>query len=151
MKTFRRSQPVRRRSGFTLLELLIVLGIIVALAAMVVPNLIGNQQEALLKIAQGDIKTLENACKTKAVKMNGVFEAGTGSELLRKLAEPWEDAQGRKQQQELDEVPLDPWGHEYQYSYESGDVKPKIWSMGPDGEDNGGTSGDDVSNQRRTK
>ena len=36
----------QKRSGFTLLELLIVLAIILVIAAMVVPNLIGSQQKA---------------------------------------------------------------------------------------------------------
>ena len=41
------TRPVRNnRLGFTLLELLIVVAIIMLIAAMVVPNLIGNQQAA---------------------------------------------------------------------------------------------------------
>ena len=48
----------------------------------------------------------------------------------------------------LDDVPIDPWGNEFQYSFTDGDLKPQIWSMGPNAQDDGG-SGDDISNRRR--
>lgn len=144
-----RHQP--RRSGFTLLELLIVLGIIVALAAMVAPNLIGSAQDANIQTTRAMIKNIEDACKRKAVKMNGVFDSGSGPEVIRKMAEPFEDSMGKQQQPLLEEVPLDAWNREFQYSYDPGsDLKPRIWSFGPDGEDGGGSaSSDDVSNLPR--
>ncbi|MBN71009.1 MAG: type II secretion protein, partial [Gimesia sp.] len=39
----------QQRRGFTLLEMLIVLGIILVIAAMVVPNLLGSQKKANIK------------------------------------------------------------------------------------------------------
>ncbi len=139
------------RSGFTLLELLIVLGIIVALAAMVAPNLIGSAQDANISTTRATIRTVEDAFKRKAVKMNGVFDSGSGSEVIRALAQPWEDALGKQQQPVLEEVPRDAWNREFQYAYDSNtDLKPRIWSFGPDGQDGGGSkSSDDVSNLSR--
>lgn len=139
------------RSGFTLLELLIVLGIIVALAAMVAPNLIGSAQDANISTTRATIRTVEDAFKRKAVKMNGVFDTGNGSEVIRALAQPWEDALGKQQQPVLEEVPRDAWNREFQYAYDSNtDLKPRIWSFGPDGADGGGSkSSDDVSNLSR--
>lgn len=146
-------QPQRpqnhRRSAFTLLELLIVLGIIVALAAMVAPNLIGSAQDANIQTTRATIRTVEDAFKRKAVKMGGSFETG-GQELIQKLAEKWEDNLGKEQAPLLEEVPRDAWNREFNYTYESSMVKPTIWSFGPDGEDNGGSnSSDDVSNLPR--
>ena len=140
--------PSRRRSAFTLLELLIVLAIIVAIAAMVAPNLLGSLQDANVAIARTDIKNLEDAFKRKAVKMNGVFESGTGSDKIKALSQEWEDSMGKKQQPLMESYKKDPWNNDYQYSFDSNnDQKPRIWSFGPDGQDNGGEpDSDDVSN-----
>ena len=149
MKRQQRRPLNHRRSAFTLLELLIVLGIIVALAAMVAPNLIGSAQDANIQTTRATIRTIEDAFKRKAVKMNG-FESG-GQELIQALAEPWKDNLDKDQAPLLEEVPRDAWNREFNYKYESGDVKPTIWSFGPDGEDNGGSnSSDDVSNLPRS-
>jgi len=142
-----RSQRRRHHSGFTLLELLIVLAIIVAIAAMVAPNLIGSQQDANISTTRATIKTIEDAVKRKAVKNNGAFDPDKGPEVIDKLAQEWDDSRGKTQQPLLDEAPRDAWGKKFQYSYTAGDVKPLIWSFGPDGEDGGGSnSSDDVSN-----
>ena len=140
-----------RRSGFTLLELLIVLAIIVAIAAMVAPNLLSSQQDANIQTTRATIKTIEDAFKRKAVKNNGVFDSEGGSEAIRKLAETWEDSLGQQQAALLEEVPRDAWNNEFQYAYDPNtDVKPRIWSYGPDGQDGGGSRDtDDVSNLRR--
>ncbi|HIK94449.1 MAG TPA: prepilin-type N-terminal cleavage/methylation domain-containing protein [Planctomycetes bacterium] len=146
----KRRQPSSRRSGFTLLELLIVLAIIVAIAAMVAPNLLSSQQDANIMTTRTTIKTIEDAFKRKAVKNNGVFDIQGGSADIQALTEQWEDSLGQQQQPLLEELPMDAWNHEFQVSYDSGDLKPKIWSFGPDGEDgNGSHSTDDVSNLRR--
>ena len=140
-----------RRSAFTLLELLIVLAIIVAIAAMVAPNLLSSQQDANIMTTRATIKTIEDAFKRKAVKNNGVFDTESGTEPIRKLAEAWEDSMQQQQQPLLEEVPRDAWNNEFQYAYDANtDVKPRIWSFGPDGQDGGGSSdSDDVSNMRR--
>lgn len=138
----------RRRDAFTLLELLIVLAIIVAIAAMVAPNLLSSQQDANISLARTTIKNIEDAFKRKAVKMNGVFEAGTGTDKIQALSQEWEDSMGKKQQPLMEGYSVDPWQNDYQYSFDSNtDQKPKIWSFGPDGQDNGGDpDSDDVSN-----
>ncbi|MCA9049670.1 MAG: type II secretion system protein GspG [Planctomycetaceae bacterium] len=158
MKSFRtsvsrrndlRSRAHGKRSAFTLLELLIVLAIIVALAAMVAPNLISSQQDANISTTRTTIRHIEDAFKRKAVKNNGNFDTTTGSEAIRALADSWQDSLGQQQAPLLEEIPRDAWNHEFQYAFDpNSDVKPRIWSLGPNGEDEGG-QGDDVSNLRR--
>lgn len=139
----RRAQGARRR-GFTLLELLIVLGIIVAIAAMVAPNLISSQQDANIQTTQAMIKNIEDSFKRKAVKNGGEYQE---DDSVAALAEVWTDNRGQEQQPLLEDRPVDAWGNDFQYSYQSGDIKPKIWSFGPNRSDDGG-SGDDISNIR---
>ncbi len=140
-------QPRRSlvRSGFTLIELLIVLAIIVAIAAMVAPNLIGQQQKAKESTTFATIKTIENAIKQKAVANDGTFP--DGEDAISKLAQKSEDSRGREVAPYLEEVPLDGWGNEFHYEYDPKRdlTKPRIWSSGPDGKDDGG-SGDDIAN-----
>lgn len=147
MKRLQQRPLKTRRSGFTLLELLIVLGIIVALAAMVAPNLIGSAQDANISTTRATIRTIEDAFKRKAVKMNGFDTNGN----IADLKEPWEDSLGKEQPPLMESTPRDAWQNEFQYKYEAGMVKPTIWSYGPDGEDNGGDSGDDISNLPRER
>ena len=73
MQLNRRTNTQSRRSAFTLIELLIVLAIIVAIAAMVAPNLLSRQQESKESITRATIKTIENAVKLKAVNNDGTF------------------------------------------------------------------------------
>lgn len=144
-KLSRPRQPIQRRGrrrGFTLLELLIVLGIIVAIAAMVAPNLISSQQDANIQTTQAMIKNIEDSFKRKAVKNGGEYQE---DDSVAALAEVWTDNRGQEQQPLLEDLPVDAWGNEFQYSYQSGDIKPKIWSFGPNRQDDGG-SGDDISN-----
>ncbi len=148
MKSIKRQAQHSLRAAFTLLELLIVLAIIVAIAAMVAPNLIGQQNEANIRIARTTVKNIEEAAKRRAVKNNGQYEDGTGAEPIAMLAEPFTDALQNVHPPELEEVPVDPWNNQFQYSYSagSGELKPRIWSMGPDGQDG---SDDDISNDKR--
>jgi general secretion pathway protein G len=51
----------RRQSGFTLLEVMVVIVILGILASLVVPNLMGNKEKADQQKAVSDIVALENA------------------------------------------------------------------------------------------
>lgn len=145
MKTLRTRKKRLARSGFTLLELLIVLAIIVSLAAMVAPNLIGSQQDAKISKTKADIRNIETAVKTKAIKMGGTYETG-GAEIIDALSEPYEH-NGQQQKPTMEDfLNKDEWGNPFQYAYDSNtDMKPRIWSFGPNTTDDGG-EGDDISN-----
>lgn len=147
MKRITSRQHPALRSGFTLIELLIVLAIIVAIAAMVAPNLISRQQESKISITQANIRTIENALKAKAVDNNGTYP--DSDEAIRELTQTSEDDQGREHAPYLEEYLRDSWGNDFHYEYDpKRDLnKPRIWSSGPDGNDDGG-SGDDVANWR---
>ena len=51
----------KNQSGFTLLELMVVIVILGLLASVVVPNLLGNKEKADQQKAVTDIVALENA------------------------------------------------------------------------------------------
>jgi len=140
-------QPVDRR-GFTLLEMLIVLAIILVVAAMVVPNLLGRQKKANISATKVSISGLENSLKMYSVDNYGEFPQG-GDEVLVDLMEPLEDSSGALIEPVLDEVPKDAWGeilhYEYPNSKSANTTKPAIWSSGPNKQNEDG-SGDDINN-----
>ncbi len=132
-------------SGFTLIELLIVLAIIVSIAAMVAPNLIGRQQESRISLTRVQIKSVEDALKNKAIDNNGTY--ADGDDAINELVQTSEDDQGRDHAPYLEEYPRDSWGNEFYYDYDPkrDTSKPRVWSSGPDGNDDGG-GGDDIAN-----
>ena len=139
----------RRRSGFTLLELLIVLAIIVGLAAMVAPNLLSRRREANEDTTRAMIKNVEDAIKQKTVHNDGDYPQGS-QEVILQLAEVSTDSRGRERDPYLEEVPLDVWGEPFYYEYDPNRdrTKPRIWSGGANRQDDGG-SGDDITNWRK--
>ena len=55
------NRKMKKQSGFTLLELMVVIVILGILASFVVPNLLGNKEKADQQKAVTDIVALENA------------------------------------------------------------------------------------------
>lgn len=134
------------RAGFTLLELLIVLGIIAAIAAMVVPNLLGSQRRASEKATKASISGLEQALKLYAAENDGQYPDG-GDEVVELLLAT-ENEDGDAIDPFLEAEPLDAWGEPLHYEYpnkKANSVKPAIWSSGADRSNEQG-DGDDVSN-----
>ena len=138
-----------RVRGFTLLEVLLVLAIMGAIAAMVVPQLLGRQQDAMIKVTRSSIKGLESAAQLYAVEHGGVYPHGTGTEVFQMLIRPM-DAAGKPLMPYLDSIPLDAWNNPLWYEYPTNNKtvpgdKPAIWSAGPNGQNEDGRE-DDIDN-----
>jgi general secretion pathway protein G len=139
------------RSGFTLLEILIVLAIIIVIAAMVVPNLVGAQQKANEDATYAIIKGVESVAKRYAVDHSGTYFTGSGQSAWQEFMNP-EPFRGKQLRPYYEEPPTDAWGNVLSYEW-NGDghsksanaLKPAIWSFGANGQDDGG-EGDDINN-----
>jgi general secretion pathway protein G len=129
----------RPRGGFTLVEMLVVLAILVLLVSMVVPRIIGSQKKADINAAKTQIGMYKAALERYALdcKKYPASEQGLTA-LVSKPSDLSENA-AWDGPYVSDEIGRDPWGNEYQYKYppEKGSSdNPDIWSFGPDGEDN---------------
>lgn len=142
MSTQSKSKNRRRaQSGFTLVEMLLVLVILATLAAIVIPKFAGRSEQAKNTAAQTEIKNLEIALDAFEVD-NSYYPKG--SDGLKELVEQPNNANDWRGPY-IDEVPLDPWGNEYVYTYPGKHNSNgfDLHSTGPDGRTGGD---DDVTN-----
>jgi len=138
-----------RRAGFTLTEVLLVLVILGVIAAMVVPNLVGQQQKAYIMSTRNNIAGFEEAVKQYAVSNGGEFPQGSAEQAIQSLMQPGQDASGRPISPYLEKTPRDAWEqplyYEWPNSKMANGVKPAIWSSGPNRQNEDG-AGDDINN-----
>ena len=141
------SRPVvarRLKKGFTLLEMVIVLGIIALImgGVMVTLQKIGSVGE--IKVVEGDFRGLESALLAYKTLAGHFPSQNQGLKALREKPSTaprpkrWKQLQTRPQ--------LDPWGNEYVYKFPGtkDSARPEVISLGDDGVE--GTE-DDLSSQ----
>lgn len=148
-----RRKGQQKRSGFTLIEVLLVAGILALLAAFAIPRLFSQAEEARRKIAKAEIG--RNGPIGKAL---GSYKWDMGAypetdEGLAALFVPKDRADDERYKgpylEGTYEELTDPWERPYEYRC-PGEVNEDgfdVWSRGPDGKDDGGKEGsDDIKN-----
>jgi len=133
----------RKKAGFTLVELVIVITIIAVLAGSGVYLIVGFVDDAKYQRVDSDLKALDLALKS--YERGNYFKPPTQDQGLRALVErPTGDPQPERWRPYLEEMMLDPWGLEYQYRFpaQKSTKKYDIFSFGEDGVE----SEDDVGN-----
>jgi len=138
------SRQIRRNAGFTLLEMVIVLGIIAMILGGAIFSMRGIGNSAKHTQVRNDCAALRNALDM--YKLNGGQYPTTQQGLKALVDKPTSAPIPRMWSRIADKVPLDPWGSEYQYRFpgkkNANDFE--ITSRGEDGQE--GTS-DDISSQ----
>ena len=128
-----------RQSGFTLVELLLVLVILALIAGLVLPGIIGKAEGAKVRAASSQISRIAMSVET--------FYLDTGStpESLEDLVNEPNDARGWNGPYIKNSLLKDPWGREYQYRSpgEHGDFD--IFSLGADGQQGGEGKNADIT------
>ncbi len=130
---------IYKRSGFTLVEIMLVVIIIGALAAMIIPRLSGRGEEAKAKVAKSDIDAnIATALKLYELD-NGSYPTtaqGLGALRIKPSTNPlpqnWNGPY-------VERDPVDPWGRPYVY-VSPGDHRADydLSSKGKDGLSNNG-------------
>ena len=132
-------------SGFTLIEIMVVIVIIGILAALIVPNVIGRQDQALLVAAKQDISTIKSALKLYYLDNQRYPTTEQGLKALVSKPDAGPIPSNWKTGGYLEKLPPDPWGRPYQY-VSPGVKSPDfdVFTYGKDGQPGGEGSDADL-------
>ncbi len=132
----------RRRAGFTLVEIMLVVVIIGVIAALFVPNLIGRSDQARRTAAMTDLRSVGATLDMYRLDNAHYPSTDQGLEALVNkpsgLPEPMNYTPGGYARK----VPTDPWQNPYVY-INAGDTF-ELYSLGADGKEGGEGSAADI-------
>ncbi|MBD3180981.1 type II secretion system protein GspG [Candidatus Poribacteria bacterium] len=137
-----------KQSGFTLIELMVVITILALLGGMVMPRVIGRLRQAKPQKAQLDINQIKVALDMYAADNGDYPTTEQGLEaLIRQPTSPPEPMNWNGPYVDPTNF-LDPWGNKYVYvspgNHEGYDYD--LYSYGADGQEGGTEDGADITN-----
>lgn len=124
---------MKKQSGFSLLEIMVVLVIIGMIMAIVAPNIMGQQEEAKTDKARIDISALEDAMNMYKLRNNRYPTTEQGLEALVEETTIEPLPKRFPEGGFIEKLPVDPWESPYQLVSPGEFSKIDIFSMGPDG------------------
>jgi general secretion pathway protein G len=125
----------RRHSGFTLIELMVVLVIIGVLAALIVPNVLNRADDARVTAAKTDVGNLMQALKLYRLDNQRYPTPEQGLQAL--VLQPTTGPAPLNWKPYIDKLPNDPWGRPYQYMNPGVKGEIDVLSLGADGQPGG--------------
>ena len=154
----------KRKGGFTIIELIVVMTIILILAGLISGAAMKAKQRAMIAKARAMISAMETALGMYQADVGNYPNSGiatlyanltSSAGLPTAAAQNWAGPYMNFQTNEVDSGGniLDPWSHAYHYTNPGSTTHSfqnyiEIYSNGADGTDNSGT-GDDVNNWMR--
>jgi len=142
MNGLRMSSPARRQQGFTLIEVMIVVAILGILATLVVINVAGNTDKAMIAGTKSDLQAISQALDL--YKLDN-FKYPTTEQGLEALVVKPENARNWPQGGYLKKVPKDKWGNPFVYISPGQNGPYDLYSLGSDGAEGGEGSAADIS------
>jgi general secretion pathway protein G len=146
LQPFLRRLQTSRRAAFTLIEIMMVVMIIGLLAGVAAYNLGDNIGVAKDAKIRSDLQTIQTQLMVYE-SMNG-FPPSTEQGLRALVQQPGSNPTPRAWRQLLKEVPLDPWGMEYQYT-QPGRRNSDGYDIFSAGKDRTSGTEDDIGNWKK--
>jgi general secretion pathway protein G len=135
----------RRQSGFTLIEIMVVVIIIGLLAAIVAPQVIGRVDDAQIEKARADIRNIESAMDLYRLDNFAYPSTEQGIDaLVNKPNDP--NIRNWNPGGYIGRTPRDPWGNPYQYLNPGSHGTIDIYTLGADGRPGGDGINADIGN-----
>lgn len=142
-----RSGRLRRKAGYSLLEILIVLAIIALIAALVGPRLFAQLDHSKVTTARVQVRALETALETMRLDIGRYPTPQEGLGLLVKA----DGVSGWAGPYLSGDLPKDPWGHDYVFEPAPDPQHPAhVMSYGSDGKPGGEGNAADIRNAAGT-
>lgn len=136
----RRAGWQRSASGFSLIELLVVLVILGLIAGLVVPNIIGRTEVAKSRAAKAAVQQLSSA-------VDGYYlDVGNPPDSLEDLVREPGGVDNWRGPYAKSSLITDPWGNQYQYIYPGDHGEYDIISYGADKTQGGEGKNADINN-----
>ncbi len=136
----------RRETGFTLIEVMVVILIIGVLAALIVPKVMSRPDEARITAAKQDIATVTQALNLYKLDNQRYPTTEQGLAALVKKPTTAPIPTNWKSEGYLDRVPKDPWGTPYQYLQPGVHSAIDVFSFGADRTAGGEGNDADIGN-----
>ncbi len=135
-----------KQSGFSLIEILVVLVIMGLLISVVAPTVLNRTDEARIQKVYADFKSIETALKIYRLDN---YNYPTTEQGLQALVEPSSmgpQPRNFKEGGYLAEIPMDPWGRPYLYLSPGENSSVDIYTLGADGISGGDDQNADLGN-----
>lgn len=135
---------MQKQTGFSLIEIMVVVVILGILAALVVPKIISRPDEARVVKAKQDVLAIQSALDLYKLD-NGVYPS-TDQGLQALVNKPNSNPIPSNWQPYLKSVPNDPWGHEYLYLNPGEHGEIDVFTYGADAQVGGTGINSDIGN-----
>lgn len=136
----------QRQQGFTLLEIMVVIFIMGLLVAVVAPNVLSSQDDAMQQKVRTDIANLEQALDRYRLDNYRYPTTAQGLEALVRKPSRAPEPQNYDNEGYIRRLPDDPWGNPYHYRSPGEHGRLDIYSLGADGQSGGEDLDADIGN-----
>lgn len=136
----------RRQSGFTLIEVMVVVAILAILAAVIVPRVMDEPAKARTAKVKQDLRAIESALDLYKLDNYRYPTTDQGLEALVNPPSSGPEPKNYKDGGYLRKLPEDPWGNPYQYLHPGEHGELDVYSLGADGAPGGSGENADIGN-----
>ncbi len=137
---------MRKQSGFSLIEIMVVVVIMGILVSLVAPAVLNRVDDARIQKAHADFKSIETALNLYRMDNFNYPTSDQGLQALVSQPSTEPSAPNWKAGGYLQEMPQDPWGRPYLYLSPGEHGEVDIYTLGADGIPGGEGQNADIGN-----